>query len=100
MTYSMMCTLSYGPKMFDIIYNFTKIIFDDERMNVYWMGDLYESIQYKDIIRIETKKNFLIHWYKIMWHNSAIYIQPSSEKKFKKFIEDNNIELQFVKKLT
>ena len=96
----MLCTFSYGPKVFDIIYNFSKIIFKEELMNVYWMGDLYESIRYEDIIRIETKKSFLIHWYKIMWNNNAIYIQPSSEKKFKRFIEDKNIELRFVKKLT
>lgn len=78
-----------------------KLVFSDTGLDAVWLGDILASIKYTDIRTIETTNSIIFHWYKIAYGNKdeALYIQPSSNKRFSKMITDRDISIAVVKRL-
>ena len=92
----MLCAFSHEIGIFAMIYNFSRLTFNDADITIKWFGkDMLATMPYDDIIRIEKTKFF--HWYKITGINKSIYVQPSSNKKFSNMWHSKGFPVSTVK---
>ena len=72
---SILCTFSYSVKKLATIYQLGKLVFSDNEMTAFWLGDKLEEIPYQDVYTVETTRS-IFSWYKISWGgDKTIYVQ-------------------------
>ena len=97
---SILCTFSYSAKKLATIYQLGKLVFSDNEMTAFWLGDKLEEIPYQDVYTVETTRS-IFSWYKISWGgDKTIYVQPSSNKKFLLLLKHAGFSVTLIKKLT